>query len=270
MSHSSYHIFDRKKVQKHRHRSAKQFSGCQFLKKFAGTLMLEKLQDVNKEFSTLLDLGCHTGEFAKIVQKNYHKAEIICCDISEAMISMVPRHASRMVMVVDEECLPFAPDSFEVVASCLTFHWINDLPGTLSQIHHILRSEGIFIAALLGGDTLQELRHALYHAENEVRQGVSARISPFIDVKNAGMLLQRCGFKHGVSDSQKIVVNYPSLDALLHDLRYMGECASMQTPTLPLTRKILEKTAMLYQTHFGNEAGLFPATFDIIMMTAYK
>src|SRR4030095_6212537 len=129
----------------------------------------------------------------------------------------------RPTLVADEEALPFAPWSFDLVISNLTLHWVNDLPGCLLQIRQILKPDGLFLAAILGGGTLAELRGALMEAELAEAGGASPRISPFADVRDAGGLLQRAGFGLPVVDSDMLTVRYADILALMRDLRGMGE-----------------------------------------------
>ena len=125
--------------------------------------------------------------------------------------------------MADEESLPFAPKSFDLVVSAMDLHWVNDLPGTLVQIQRILRPDGLLLGAMLGGATLWQLRQALTAAESEVEGGLSPRVSPFADLRDAAGLLQRAGFALPVADSETIEVEYDNALALMRDLGAMGE-----------------------------------------------
>ena len=124
--------------------------------------------------------------------------------------------------MADEEALPFAARKFDLVMSAMSLHWVNDLPGTLIQVARILKPDGLFLGAMLGGETLRELRIAFVDGEGDTRGGVSPHVSPFVDVRDAGMLLQRAGFTLPVTDVDTITVRYDHLFALAHDLRAMG------------------------------------------------
>ncbi len=113
--------------------------------------------------------------------------------------------------VVDYEhglVLEFEPGSFDLVLSSLSLHWVNNLPGILAQINSLLRPDCPYIGAMLGGDSLFELRTSLQLAEQERRGGVSPRVSPLADVRDVGGLLQRAGFKMPTVDVDDIVVDY--------------------------------------------------------------
>ena len=125
-------------------------------------------------------------------------------------------------VVADEEALPFADASLDLVVSALSLQSVNDLPGALVQIRRALKPDGLFLAALLGGDTLTELRESFAAAETEIEGGVSPRVAPFVDVRDLGALLQRAGFALPVTDVDRLTVRYATPFALMHDLRRMG------------------------------------------------
>ena len=133
------------------------------------------------------------------------------------------RRADGLAVVADEESLPFDAPRFDLVLSNLSLHWVNDLPGMLLQARRALKPDGLFLACLLGGETLKDLREALMTAEAEEEGGVSPRVSPFVDVKDAGSLLQRSGFALPVVDADDIYIDYPDALKLMRDLSGMGE-----------------------------------------------
>ena len=126
-------------------------------------------------------------------------------------------HAPLFV-VADEEALPFRDGAFDLVVSALSLQFVNDLPGTLVQIRRALRPDGLFLAALLGGETLTELRQSFAAAESEIEGGVSPRVAPFADLRDLGALLQRAGFALPVTDSDRVTVRYDS--AVRPDARF--------------------------------------------------
>ena len=133
------------------------------------------------------------------------------------------RRSRGPVVVADEERLPFRSAGFDLVLSAMALHWVNDLPGTLVQINRILKPDGLFLAAMLGGGTLWQLRQALAAAESEIEGGLSPRVSPFADLRDAAGLLQRAGFALPVADSETIDVEYDNALSLMRDLGAMGE-----------------------------------------------
>ena len=173
-------------------------------------------------------------------------------------------------VIADEELLPFAENSFDVVTSLLSLHAINDLPGVLAQIRRVLRPDGVFIAALFGGETLQELRLAFTAAEAETLRGASPRVAPFGDVRALGGLLQRAGFALPVADVERITVRYRDAARLFADLRLLGETNALvgRHPAF-LSRRILQRLTAEYTARFGDPAGRLAATFDIIFLTGW-
>lgn len=173
-------------------------------------------------------------------------------------------------VLIDEETLPFEPESFDLVMSSLSLHWINDLPGILTQINNVLKPDCAFIGAMLGGDTLFELRTSLQLAEQERRGGMSPHVSPLADVRDVGGLLQKAGFKMLTVDVDDIIVDYPDTFALMQDLQAMGEGNAILGREMgPISRDVLLATEGIYRELHGNEDGSLPATFRIIYMIGW-
>ena len=181
--------FDRDLIARRRTRAAKTFADADFLVRRAAEEIGGRLQTTNRSFKIALDLGCHTGTLARDVLTPAGIETVITGDLSPAMA----RQAPQPRMVADEEFLPLKAGSLDLVASALSLHWVNDLPGALLQIRQALKPDGLFIGALFGGETLHELRDVLMQAETECDGGVSPRVSPFADVRDLGGLLQRGG-----------------------------------------------------------------------------
>ena len=170
----------------------------------------------------------------------------------------------------DEETLPYEPSSFDLVMSSLSLHWINDLPGVLTQINNVLKPDCPFIGAMLGGDTLFELRTSLQLAEQERRGGLSPRVSPLVDVREVGGLLQKAGFKMPTVDVDDIVVDYPDMFALMQDLQAMGEGnAALGREMGAISRDVLLAAEGIYRELHGNPDGSIPATFRAIYMIGW-
>jgi SAM-dependent methyltransferase len=171
--------------------------------------------------------------------------------------------------VADEEALPLKDSSLDLIASALSLHVVNDLPGALVQIRRALRPDGLFIGALLGGDTLIELRHAFAIAESEILGGVSPRVFPTASLQDTGGLLQRAGFALPVSDSEKVTVTYASPLALMNDLRSMGASNSLlQRSRRPLRRDVLARAAGVYSDLYGG-GGKVAATFEVLYLSGW-
>ncbi|MGJ5175396.1 methyltransferase domain-containing protein [Bradyrhizobium oligotrophicum] len=169
-----------------------------------------------------------------------------------------------------DETLPLAPQSLELALSALAFQFVNDLPGLLVQIRRALRPDGLLLAAMIGGDTLTELRQSFAAAEAEIEGGVSPRVAPFADLRDVGGLLQRAGFALPVADVDRVVVRYASAFALMQDLRRMGATNSLvERRRMPLRRATLLRMAAIYAERFADPDGRIRATFDIIWMSGW-
>lgn len=254
-------IFNRPLIRTRRQRAAANFAKYNFLKSHIADLLIERLQDMNRTFDSALDLGCHHGELATKLKT--HIPNIITCDSSPDML----KHYQGTKLVVDNEQLPFAKASFDLITSALSLHTINDLPGTLHYIQQMLKPNGLFIAAMFGGDTLRELRTAFLEVESK-RPNFCQRVAPFVEVKTLGSLLQRAGFELPVTDSETITVTYPTAFELMQELKAMGESNPLNTSAPGLMpRGLLSDVAAYYQTHFGNDEGGINATFEVMSMT---
>jgi SAM-dependent methyltransferase len=175
-----------------------------------------------------------------------------------------------LVIAADEEALPFRDGSLDLVVSALALHTVNDLPGTLIQIRRALKPDGLFLAALLGGDTLTELRQAFAEAEAEIEGGMSPRIAPFPDLRDLGALLQRAGFALPVTDVERLTARYASVFPLLLDLRRMGATNALtERRRVPLRRKTLMRMADIYRRLFADADGRLRATFEIIWLSGW-
>jgi len=265
----SMNVFDRRLVRRHRDRAAADLGAHDFLFREVAERLADRLDDVTRKFPRALDLGCHGGEMAAALRGRGGIETLAQCDLSTAMArqAAVNGHAT---LVADEELLPFAPESFDLVISNLSLHWVNDLPGCLLQIRHCLKPDGLLLAAMLGGDTLQELRQSLMEAELAEAGGVSPRLSPFADLRDAGGLLQRAGFALPVIDGDRLTVSYPDILKLMRDLRGMGETNAVRARTSrPVSRAVAARADEIYRRRFGDGAGRLAATFQIIYLTAW-
>jgi len=261
-------IFDRALIRRRRDRAAARFDEYDFLKVEAADRLADRLLDLKRDFTTVLELGAHTGLLARVWPVGLAKPWLAHADLSPSMATRAAGHGPALAC--DEEALPFAEASLDAILSCLSLHWVNDLPGALVQIRRALAPDGLFLASVLGGDTLVELREVLSAAELEVTGGVSPRVSPFADIPDLGGLLQRAGFALPVVDSDVLTVTYDNLFALMADLRGMGESnAVMERHKLPTRRDVLMRAAELYQQRFADSDGRIPATFRILTMTGW-
>ena len=178
--------------------------------------LIERLDDTTRRFSRALDLG---GRGVVARQLRAREIAVVAGDLSARMAAL----SGAPALALDEEFLPFAPASFDLVIAPLALHWVNDLPGALIQIRRALAPGGLFLASLPLLGTLAELRAALLDAEAELSGGAAARVSPFPDLRDCAGLLQRAGFHLPGADSEEISVLYAEPAALLRDLRDAGE-----------------------------------------------
>lgn len=265
----SMNIFDRRLLRLHRERAAIGLERHDFLLREIAGRLAERLDVVNRTFPLALDLGCHGGALAAALGGRKGIERLIQCDSSHAMARRAANNGQPSLAAA-EDLLPFAAACFDLVLSNLSLHWVNDLPGCLLQIRQTLKSDGLFLAALLGGATLHELRDVLMEAELATSGGAGPRVSPFVDLRDAGALLQRAGFALPVADSDTLTVTYTDLPALLRDLRGMGETnALLARPNKPLSRAALAQAGDLYRRRHTDREGRLMATFQIIYLTGW-
>ena len=260
--------FDRSLLRRRRDRAAGRLADYGFLFEEAGDRLLDRLDDVRRRFPLALDMGCHDGTLGRLLTGRGGIETLVQADLSEKMVRAAA--AQGPGLAADEEFLPFAPHSFDLLLSLFSLHWVNDLPGALLQMRQALKPDGLFLASLLGGETLWELRQALMDAEIELEGGVSPRLSPVLDLADAAALLQRAGFALPVADRESLVVDYPNALKLMDDLRGMGESNAVTQQRKSFSRRAtLLRAAELYQERFARPDGRVTASFQIFTLTAW-
>jgi SAM-dependent methyltransferase len=261
-------LFDRTLHRKRLDRAASSYANADFLQRRAAYDVAERLAPILRSFPLAVDLSARRGAFAEALAQEAPRkvGTLVEADLSHRMLA--GRRSLRIV--ADEERLPFADASLDLIVSTLGLHWTNDVVGALIQIRRALRPDGLFIGAFLGGTTLTELRQSLVAAESEILGGAGSRVSPFADAQDAANLLQRAGFIQPVSDVDAVTVTYEHPLKLIADLRQMGETSVLaDRHPKPLTRKLLERTFQLYFERFGGEDDRIPATFEILTLTGW-
>ncbi len=250
-------IFDRA-LQRRRLARALARAPADFLFRHAADELIARLGAVQRDFARVLDLGAPTPALS---------AQLA------APGRLVVRTAPIAVagaLAVDEEALPFADGVFQLIVSCLALHHVNDLPGALIQIRRALAPDGLFLAAALGGRSLNELRAAFTQAQAELEGGASPRVAPFADVRDFGRLLQRAGFALPVADSDETIVRYDTMFGLMADLRAMGATnALVARARTPLRRATLLRAAQIYAERFADADGRVRATFEFIWLSGW-
>jgi SAM-dependent methyltransferase len=256
MSQGPPRIFDPHAYRARRARAAS-MAGDVFLAQDAAGHLAERLEAINRRFSDGLDLHSRAPLFGTLrpFAENWVRTGFAW---------------DNPTVIADDEALPFAQGSFDLVTSVLSLHAVNDLPGALVQIRRALRPDGLFLAAMFGGETLQELKTAFAAAETEIREGVSPRVAPFGDVRDLGGLLSRAGFALPVADVERTIVRYRDLARLFADLRALGETNVLAARSAKfLSPCILEAVGREYSQRFTDSDGRFLATFDIVFLTGW-
>ena len=265
-------LFDRALLDRRRNRVARDpaAQSARFLLANVAAELAERLSLVERQFDLGIDLASHGGEMAELLGLSGKVGTVVRVERLAALVSEGATR-QRLAVVADEEALPLKEASADLVVSALSLHLTNDTPGALIQAARTLRPDGLFLAALLGGDTLSELRTALLEAEAEIRGGASPRVPPFVDIRDAGALLQRAGLALPVTDQDRLTVRYDSMFALMRDLRAMG-MANMLTARsrTPTPRRLFLRAAEIYQERFADGDGRVRATFDIVYLSGWK
>lgn len=306
---SAYEVFDKraKRIQRDRASSNADLSRqVNYLRHEVATRMVERLAFISRQFNHVLDLGSGSGSLEQVLcDPQTPDSEIVRSRLGE--ITMLDSSKKTLYRDSDSDIFPFnkllninrivadeetlsdietgAPavsaESFDAVISSMSMHWINDLPGILNRVNEILVPDGMFMASILGGDSLFELRTSLQLAELERFDRVSPRLSPLVDVKDVGGLLQRAHFNLLTVDVDDIIVSYPDMFALLDDIRAMGDSNAVLTRQSFIPRDILLSANEIYKSLHGsmeedpyNPTGekimAIPATFRIIFLIGWK
>jgi hypothetical protein len=253
-------IFDRLLQRRRRSRAAA--SPANFLLEHVASELVDRLSVVLRRFDVGVDLGTPGDAVRMSLRRLGAVGTIVGADV-------IAR--SKPFVVADEEALPFRDSSLDLVVSGLALHFANDLPGVLTQIRRALKPDGLFLAALLGGDTLTELRQAFAEAESEIEGGVSPRVAPFADLRQLGALLQRAGFALPVIDVERVTVRYGSAFDLMHDLRRVGAANTLVARRrVPLRRMTLMQMADIYARRFADADGRIRTTFDIVWLSGWS
>jgi SAM-dependent methyltransferase len=224
----------------------------------------ERLSAVVRRFEIAVDLGTPTDSVRRALAASGKVTTIVAAEFRAGP------DRSFLRVGADEETLPFADGSLDLVTSALTLQFVNDLPGTLIQIRRALKPDGLLLAAVVGGESLAELREAIAAAESEIEGGISPRVAPFADVQELGALMQRAGFALPVIDNERLVVRYDSVFALMRDLRRMGATNVLhERRRKPLKRATLRRMTEIYAERFSDADGRLRASFEIVWLSGW-
>jgi SAM-dependent methyltransferase len=256
-------IFDRALLRQRRRRAAALGPATFLLDRVAGDLA-ERLATVLRRFELAVDLGTPGDAVRNALVRLESVGRIVAADV------MPDAARGEIFVAADAEALPFGDATLDLVVSALALQFVNDLPGVLVQIRRALKPDGLLLAALLGGETLTELRQSFAEAESDIEGGVSPRVAPFADLRDLGALLQRAGFALPVADVDRITVRYNSVFGLMHDLRRMGATnALLARRRAPLKRATLRRLAEIYAQRFADDDGRVRATFEIVWLSGW-
>jgi SAM-dependent methyltransferase len=241
-------------------------AGADFLIQAVVAEMAERLAGVERSFRLAVAFGGQTDALAEALLRSGKVESVVRLE----PVMGAFRKSRVAGAVADEEALPLANGSIDLFASALALQWTNDLPGTLIQIRQALEPDGLFLAAMTGGRTLAELREALFAAETEISGGASLRVTPAVDIRDVGALLQRAGFALPVADRDLITVRYDSVVALFKDLRAMGATNALtERERRPAARLLFSRAGEIYAERFSDPDGRIRASFEIISLSGW-
>jgi SAM-dependent methyltransferase len=264
---NSPNIFDRRLVEANLTRAARTLPRTDFLLRHAAGELVSRLEGISRTFELAADTGAYHGVVAGLLNERFPGTKTVSLSPVIALAKECP--APRAVAT--EEALPLKDGSLGLVTSVLSLHLVNDLPGALIQIRRALRPDGLFLGALLGGESLIELRQAFMIAETETLGGVSPRVFPTADVRDMGALLQRAGFALPVVDSERLTVTYPTPLALIRELKAMGAANPLFARSRkPMRRDTFAQALEIYARRFAGEDGKARATFEILYLCGWS
>ena len=244
-------LFDRPLLRARQHRALRGGAATFLLDRVAEDAA-ERLQAVLREFKSAADVGTPGDQLRNALAGRF--GQLARIDLPD----------------IESEPLALQPEQLDLAVSALAFQFVNDLPGVLAQIRRALKPDGFLLAAMIGGDTLTELRQSFAAAEAELEGGVSPRVAPFVDLRDVGSLLQRAKFALPVTDVDRIVVRYASAFALMADLRRMGASnVLVERRRTPTRRATLVRMAQIYSDRFADPDGRIRATFDVIWLSGW-
>ena len=253
------HVFDRRVVRLHRARAAATVGQVADVLRDAAVRLLDRLDDTTRRFGRALDVGGR-GVVAPLLRAR--GIEVVSCDLASGMAAL----GGGLALAADEEWLPFAPASFDLVVASVSLHWVNDLPGALIQLRQALRPDGLLLASIPALGTLGELRRALTEAEAALSGGAAPRVSPFPELRDCAALLQRAGFALPVADLEEIRLLYADPLALLRDLRAAGESNAVRLRDRRTPPRALFPMAL---GAVPSEGGRVAATLRLAMLTGW-
>lgn len=259
-------IFDQSLVEAHRRRAlANADPKAAFLLDIVAQELADRVSVVERQFDRAMELHGYTGATALRLLETGKVGAVERVETDHGFAT-----SSTPVVIAPLERVPAEPESLNLLVSPLSLHLTNDTPGAFIQARRSLKPDGLFLAAIPGNGTLNELREALLAAEAELTGGASPRVIPFADVRDMGALLQRAGFALPVADAETYTVRYDSLFALIRDLRAMGMTNPLQARSrTPVSRRFFLRAAEIYAERFSDPDGRIRATFSIVYLSGW-
>ncbi|MEM7569305.1 MAG: methyltransferase domain-containing protein [Pseudomonadota bacterium] len=252
-------IFDSRAVRLRRQRASRiADDGALFVHKAAAQNLVERRNDIPRDFNRIAIIGGRGLLNAETLRAD----EAVMLDSAEGLLA-------GEGCLSDVDLLPLKDGAFDAIFSLLTLHTANDLPGALIQINRALKPDGVFIGALFSIGTLETLRQAFLVAESETGGGASPRVAPFVDVRDAGGLLQRAGFAMPVADSEEIAVRYSDPMRLVQDLRAMGETNTLDARDRRFLRRDTFAQVLTALGQSVDDEGKIPVSFHITYVTGW-
>ena len=266
-------LIDKKLVRRAFSRAAPDYDASAVMQREVCKRMLERLDYIKLQPSRVLDVGSGTGWGTRQLAERYPATHIVALDIALGMLNLAREQSSwwrklfsnnqQSHICADVEALPLAANSVEMVWSNLAIQWCNDLPSTFSELHRILKTDGLLMFSTFGPDTLKELRHAF--------QGIDghSHVSRFTDMHDIGDMLSHSGFAEPVMDMEIITLTYADVKAVMQDLRDIGAHNATSGRAQGMMGKATWKHVIERYEHFRRE-GKLPATFEIVYGHAWK
>ncbi len=259
-------LFNRTLLRKNRDRIVKQFANANFIHQETSKIIIDTVADCKRNFDNILEIGARDGSLGKEIAKVKNSKQLIQADCSS---KMVVDHNLNLVM--DEELPCFKDQTFDLIVSNLNLHLINDLPKNLTAMKRLLKPNGLIISSFFGEENLKQLKNVVLRTEQEIYGGITPRIMPNIDIKTAGMLMQKVGFINSVAEKHSFEVIYKNPMQLLLDIKNMGESNILNNKTHKfITKNFLFDLTSLYQKLYCNQHNQSFATFEIIILVGWK
>lgn len=243
-----------------------------FLMRRAADDLALRLSAVGRRFGRAAVLFSQTAAATEAVLQSGKADEVVRVEQDAAFLAdgQGGAQGGMQEIVAAAETVPFEPASLDLAVSLFSLHQVNDVPGMLAQVRRALKPDGLFLAALAGAGTLAELRDSLLAAEMETSGGASPRVAPFLDIRDAGSLLQRAGFALPVSDVEPVRVRYAGMFELMRDLRAMGETSALLARSRrPATRRLFARAAEIYAARHADPDGRIRASFQIVWFSGW-